>query len=83
METILKKIEKLMLKHDAISPELIQKKNVKLGLRNPDGSGVVAGITSKGTVIGYEKIPSGDDKVTVKPVEGKLYYCGYDACELA
>lgn len=83
METILRKIEKLMVQHDAISPELIQKKNVKLGLRNPDGSGIVAGITSKGTVIGYEKIPSGDGKVTVKPVEGKLYYCGYDACELA
>jgi citrate synthase len=83
MENILKKIEKLMLEHDAISPELIKKKDIKLGLRNPDGSGVVAGITSKGIVIGYEKIPNPDGTFTVKPVEGKLYYCGYDACELA
>ncbi|HSB51365.1 MAG TPA: citrate synthase, partial [Dissulfurispiraceae bacterium] len=36
--------------------------------------GVVVGITSKGQVLGYEK----DDAGTVRPVPGKLFYCGYD-----
>ncbi len=74
MENVLKKIEELTLSHDKISPELIKEKNVKLGLRNPDGTGVVVGITTKGKVVGYEKGPDGK-KV---PVPGKLYYCGYD-----
>ena len=74
MDDVLKKIEELTLAHDKISPALIKEKDVKLGLRNTDGTGVVVGITTKGRVLGYEKNAEGK-KVAV---EGKLYYCGYD-----
>lgn len=80
MENVLSKIEELSLIHDKISPEVIKAKEIKLGLRNPDGSGVVAGITTKGNVIGYEKrlVNEAEKKYEVVPVEGKLYYCNYD-----
>ena len=76
MEEILLKIDELAKYHDQVSPELIKAKDIKLGLRNADGSGVVVGITSKGMVVGYEKNPaphSGGHVVT--PVEGRLLYC--------
>lgn len=83
MEHILNKIEKLALTHDAISPQKIREKNIKLGLRNEDGTGVIVGITSKGEVVGYEKVPNEDGSVyTVRPADGKLYYCGYDVGNL-
>ncbi|MCL2026254.1 MAG: citrate synthase [Leptospirales bacterium] len=74
MSDILKKIEELAIAHDKISPALAREKDVKLGLRNADGTGVVVGITTKGRVVGYERNDK-DEKVSV---EGKLYYCGYD-----
>lgn len=73
MDNLLEKIIKLELEHDGLDPELVKKKNIKPGLRNQNGTGVVAGITSKGQVKGYEK--RGGHSV---PVPGKLYYCGYD-----
>lgn len=51
--------------------------SVKRGLRNSDGTGVVAGVTKVGLVHGY--IVDEGEKV---PVEGKLYYRGYDVEEL-
>lgn len=74
MDNILQKIEELSKTNDKISPALVKEKDIKLGLRNADGTGVVVGITTKGRVIGYEKGPDGK-KISV---EGKLYYCGYD-----
>jgi citrate synthase len=73
MESLLEKIIQLELAHDGLDPELVKRKNIKLGLRNQNGTGVVAGITSKGQVEGYER--RGGHSV---PVPGKLYYCGYD-----
>jgi citrate synthase len=78
MDTLLDKIAHLEETHDRIDTGLVQRKNIKLGLRNSDGTGVVAGITSKGQVLGYERDESG----TVRPVPGKLFYCGYDVEEL-
>ena len=78
MDTILTKIQELVLLHDKIDPKIVKEKNIKLGLRNEDGSGVFVGITSKGQVIGYEKIYHGDGTEAVNPVHGKLFYCGYD-----
>lgn len=78
MESVLKKVESLALLHDKVDPKLIREKNIKLGLRNEDGTGVFVGITSKGQVIGYEKVIGGDGSETIKPIPGKLYYCGYD-----
>ncbi|MGW8323536.1 MAG: citrate/2-methylcitrate synthase, partial [Thermodesulfobacteriota bacterium] len=82
MESVLKKVEKLALQHDRIDPELVREKNIKLGLRNADGTGVVAGITSKGQVKGYEKIDDGSGNYRVVPAHGVLCYCGYDVSEL-
>jgi len=84
MEKILEKIKNLALAHDKISPEIIKEKDIKLGLRNPDGSGVVVGITTKGRVIGYEMVPdsASDTGRKIKPIEGKLYYCGYDVDDI-
>ncbi len=84
MEHIVKKIKDLAQYHNEVSPELIRAKDIKLGLRNADGTGVVVGITSKGTVFGFKRVPSEDGKGTVvQPAPGKLLYCGYDAIELA
>ncbi|MBI5664020.1 MAG: citrate synthase [Nitrospirae bacterium] len=82
MESVLKKVEELALLHDKIDPKIVKAKNIKLGLRNEDGSGVFVGITSKGQVIGYEKIISGDGAESLNPIPGKLYYCGYDVADL-
>ncbi len=84
MKDIISKINALARYHDEVSPELVKAKDIKLGLRNADGSGVVVGITSKGSVIGYERVPRPDGKgFDFRPVPGRLFYCGYDAIELA
>ncbi|MDX9762083.1 MAG: citrate synthase [Desulfomonilia bacterium] len=83
MEEILLKIDELAKYHDQVSPDLIREKDIKPGLRNADGTGVVVGITSKGLVVGYEKVLTPDGKgYKVKSVEGRLLYCGYDVCDL-
>ncbi len=74
MENLLEKITQLEIEHDGLDAGLVKKKNIKLGLRNQSGTGVVVGITSKGQVKGYEKTKGGHSI----PVPGKLYYCGYD-----
>jgi citrate synthase len=74
MESFLDKITRLEIEHDGLDPQIIKRKNIKLGLRNMNGTGVVAGITSKGQVTGYKKDSWGHNV----PVHGKLYYCGYD-----
>jgi citrate synthase len=61
----------------AIGPELFEKFNVKRGLRNADGSGVLAGLTHIGEVHGY--VISEREKTAV---EGKLFYRGVDVEEL-
>lgn len=57
-----------------IDNELFTKNNVKRGLRNEDGTGVLVGLTQIGNVVGYERLPEGG----LKPIPGKLYYRGYD-----
>lgn len=61
-----------------IDKELFPKMGVKRGLRNEDHSGVLAGLTRVGDVVGYERQADG----TLKPVPGKLYYRGLDVEEL-
>lgn len=61
-----------------IDKELFSKMGVKRGLRNEDHSGVLAGLTRVGDVVGYERQPDG----TLKPVPGKLFYRGMDVEEL-
>src|SRR5512144_919780 len=82
MEPILKMIQKLALKHDKIPPDLVRKKNIKLGLRNEDGTGVFVGITSKGQVIAYKKEIQADGSEKKIDLDGELYYCGYNVMDL-
>lgn len=60
-----------------INAELSEKYGVKRGLRNADGTGVLAGLTSICDVVGYEKK---DDKII--PIDGKLIYRGIDLNDL-
>lgn len=60
-----------------IDPELYAKYNVKRGLRNADGTGVLVGLTRVGDVHGY--IIDEGERVAVP---GKLYYRGIDVEEL-
>ena len=56
-----------------IDPEVSEKLGVKRGLRNADGTGVLAGLTNICDVVGYDK--QGDQII---PADGKLIYRGYD-----
>ena len=53
-----------------IDNELFPMYNVKRGLRNEDGSGVLVGLTQVGNVVGYERLPEGG----LKAIPGKLFY---------
>ena len=63
--------------NNKIDPKYYDKFSVKRGLRNPDGSGVMAGVTNICNVHGYvlnegEKFPD----------EGKLVFRGYNINDL-
>ena len=61
-----------------IDNELFTKYNVKRGLRNEDGTGVLVGLTKIGNVVGYERTDQG-----LKAIPGKLFYRGYDLDDIA
>lgn len=60
-------------KHNFIDPETCERLGVKRGLRNPDGTGVLAGLTNICDVVGYDIV----DGRRV-PAQGKLIYRGID-----
>lgn len=60
-----------------IDPALYHKYNVKRGLRNEDGSGVLVGLTRVGSVHGYVV-----DENEIVPVEGVQYFRGVDVQDL-
>ena len=62
---------------NSIDPALYEQYPIKRGLRNSNGSGVVAGITKISNVHGY--LLNEGDKV---PTEGKLTFRGYDIYDL-
>ena len=64
-------------KHNRIDPAYYEKWDVKRGLRNADGTGVLAGITQIGNVLGYY-VQDGERF----PMEGKLIYRGIDLNDL-
>ena len=51
----MQRLEELTVSASQIDKELFETYNVKRGLRNQDGSGVLVGLTNIGDVIGYEK----------------------------
>ena len=68
------------LEHNAtLDPHLADQMGVKRGLRNLDGTGVLAGITNVSNVIGYDKKEDG----TIVPIPGRLVYRGIDIDTLA
>ena len=67
------KLSVLAENNDPIDPALYQKYDVKRGLRQADGRGVLVGLTRIGDVVGYEVDENGK-KVAVP---GRLIYRGY------
>ena len=62
---------------DVVPQELYEKYDVKRGLRNADGSGVLVGLTTISNVHGYNKTDHG-----IEPDDGRLIYRGYDVDQL-
>ena len=60
-------------RHNQIDPADYERYQVKRGLRNPDGTGVMAGVTQIGSVMGYY-VQDGERV----PAPGKLIYRGID-----
>jgi len=67
------KLEESVYKSCQIDNDLYENYDVKRGLRNQDGTGVLVGLTNVGDVVGYIKE---DGKVTAVP--GRLMYRGID-----
>ena len=78
-EYLIYKLSEDLKEATRIENELFKKFDVKRGLRNEDGTGVLVGLTKIGNVVGYERIPGGG----LKPIPGKLFYRGYDLEDLA
>lgn len=66
-----------VLANTRIDQELYYNYNVKRGLRNSDGSGVLVGLTQVGSVVGY-----GMFEQELQPVPGKLMYRGIEIRDL-
>ena len=77
-KTFINKLAKLAETNDPINPDLYTKLDVKRGLRNANGTGVLVGLTRIGDVVGYSIGPN-KEKI---PVPGKLLYRGYDIEDL-
>jgi citrate synthase len=77
LSEFMQKLEEITVKASQIDKALFDTYNVKRGLRNSDGSGVLVGLTNVGDVVGYEKK---DDVVT--PCDGRLYYRGISVEDL-
>lgn len=55
-----------------ILPEMYEEKNVKRGLRDKNGDGVVTGLTEISKIVSKERMPDGSEV----PCVGQLYYRG-------
>lgn len=73
----LKDLDQFSANSSQIDKELFTRYNVKRGLRNQDGSGVLVGLTNIGDVVGYEK-----DGEKVTPCHGQLFYRGINVYDL-
>ena len=63
--------------YNSLIDEARTNSNIKRGLRNDDGTGVMVGCTKVGNVLGYSIVDG--DRV---PMEGRLIYRGYDLTDL-
>lgn len=76
-EERLKFYAKEIERNNKIKKEVYENYNIKRGLRNKNGTGVLVGVTQVGDVSGYKII---DDKKI--PSRGELYYRGYPLTEI-
>ena len=60
-----------------IDPRQFNHYNIKRGLRNADGTGVLAGVTGIGSVQGYQMVDGEPE-----PIPGRLFYRGYDVKDI-
>ncbi len=74
---LLKRLEKLAVHNDPINPDLYKTYDVKRGLRNANGTGVLVGLTRIGDVVGYEM--KDGEKIAIP---GRLVYRGYNVEDL-
>ena len=63
--------------HNSLKEEARTNSNIKRGLRNDDGTGVMIGCTKVGNVLGYHMVDGERE-----PIEGRLIYRGYDLSDL-
>lgn len=73
LEKRIKQLSEMARESTLINPELYSKYDVKKGLRDIEGKGVVAGLTEISEIISSKKDKDGNSY----PVEGELYYRGY------
>jgi len=76
-KSMLEKLGELAECNNSIEQGLYERFNVKRGLRNEDGTGVLVGLTEIGEVHAY--IMDEGERV---PIEGRLFYRGIDVCDL-
>lgn len=74
---ILDKLANLAEKRNSLNPELFDKYQVKRGLRDLDGRGVLVGLTEIGEVHAYIV-----DENDIIPVPGRLMYRGIDISDI-
>lgn len=73
-EIFLDKLCEEYRQNNNIDIETCEKRGVKRGLRDVDGTGILAGLTNVCDVIGYDR----DENGNVVPIPGKLVYRGID-----
>lgn len=76
-DQLLNNLYEKAISRNSIPARLYETYNVKRGLRNNDGTGVLVGLTNIGEVHGYVV-----DEIEKVPAPGKLYYRGYDVQDL-
>ena len=71
-------LTKMASKSDIINPKLYEKYDVKRGLRDINGNGVVCGLTEISEIVAFGKDEDGN-KI---PIDGQLCYRGYNIRDL-
>ncbi len=68
------KLSEICANNNNIDPSLYTKYDVKRGLRDVNGRGVLTGLTEISDVFAFEETPDGERV----PIDGQLYYRGYN-----
>lgn len=68
----IQKLTDISCKNNRIVPDMYISNNVKKGLRDENGHGVITGLTEISDVVSRKKLPDG----SLVPCEGELYYRG-------